>query len=287
MKDRPDFEYFYGGESEQFSFYRIPRQLIVGPEFKHVSTDAKLLYGLMLDRMGLSARNGWYDEENRVFIYYPLDEIKEALNCGNDKAVKLLAELDSGKGIGLIQRVKQGQGRPARIYVKRFTTREVPPQVENQSSPPPRNPDFGKSECNYTYKNQTERSYTDPSIQPVTDGIDWQACREGVMENISYNQLVEEYGKEDVEGVTDLITDILTSAQPTVRIGKEEFPLSVVQSRFRRLDETHMDMVVTFTANGQGLTPFCNHGFLPFFFSFEVLHFIDMMNFQWYIGLTA
>lgn len=135
------FEYFYGGESEQFSFYRIPRQLLVGPEFKHVSTDAKLLYGLMLDRMGLSARNGWYDEENRVFIYYPLDEIKEALNCSNDKAVKLLAELDSGKGIGLIQRVKQGQGKPARIYVKRFTTREIAPQVENQPSPPPRKPD--------------------------------------------------------------------------------------------------------------------------------------------------
>ena len=156
MKDRLDYDYFYGGESEQFSFYRIPRQLIVGPEFKHVSTDAKLLYGLMLDRMGLSARNGWYDEENRVFIYYPLDEIKEALNCGNDKAVKLLAELDSGKGIGLIQRVKQGQGKPARIYVKRFTTREVPPQVENQPSPPPRNPDFGKTEVKSS-ENQKSR----------------------------------------------------------------------------------------------------------------------------------
>jgi hypothetical protein len=260
------FEYFYGGESEQFSFYRIPRQLIVGPEFKHVSTDAKLLYGLMLDRMGLSARNSWYDEENRVFIYYPLDEIKEALNCGNDKAVKLLAELDSGKGIGLIQRVKQGQGRPARIYVKRFTTREVPPQTGNPPSPPPRNPDFGKtevkssenqksrllenrsadfgkSECNYTYKNQTERNQTNPSIQPLADGMDWQACRKEVMENISYDQLVKEYGSEDVEGVTDLITDILTSTQPTVRIGKEEFPLSVVQSRFRRLDETHIQYV--------------------------------------------
>ncbi|WP_217959419.1 DUF6017 domain-containing protein [Acutalibacter muris] len=260
------FEYFYGGESEQFSFYRIPRQLIVGPEFKHVSTDAKLLYGLMLDRMGLSARNSWYDEENRVFIYYPLDEIKEALNCGNDKAVKLLAELDSGKGIGLIQRVKQGQGRPARIYVKRFTTREVPPQTGNPPSPPPRNPDFGKtevkssenqksrllenrsadfgkSECNYTYKNQTERNQTNPSIQPLADGMDWQACRKEVMENISYDQLVKEYSSEDVEGVTDLITDILTSTQPTVRIGKEEFPLSVVQSRFRRLDETHIQYV--------------------------------------------
>lgn len=243
MKDRLDYDYFYGRESEQFSFYRIPRQLIVGPEFKLVSTDAKLLYGLMLDRMGLSARNGWYDEENRVFIYYPLDEIKEALNCGNDKAVKLLAELDSGKGIGLIQRVKQGQGRPARIYVKRFTTREVPPQTGNHPSPPPRNPDFGKAECNYTYKNQTERNQTNPSIQPLADGMDWQTCRKEVMENISYDQLVEEYGREDVKGVTDLITDILTSAQPTVRIGKEEFPTAVVQARFRRLDETHIQYV--------------------------------------------
>ncbi|ANU52743.1 replication initiator protein A [Acutalibacter muris] len=242
MKDRLDYDYFYGGESEQFSFYRIPRQLIVVPEFKHVSTDAKLLYGLMLDRMGLSARNGWYNEENRVFIYYPLDEIKEALNCGNDKAVKLLAELDTGKGIGLIQRVKQGQGKPARIYVKRFTTRETP-DTDNRPSPPARNPDFGKSECNYTYKNQTERIYTDPSIQPVTDGMDWETCRKGVMENISFNQLVEEYGREDVEGVTDLITDILTSTQPAVRIGKEEFPLSIVQARFRRLDETHIQYV--------------------------------------------
>ncbi len=155
------FDYFYGGESEQFSFYRIPRQLIVGPEFRHVSTDAKLLYGLMLDRMGLSARNGWYDEENRVFIYYPLDEIREALNCGNDKAVKLLAELDTGKGIGLIQRVKQGQGKPARIYVKRFTTSEKPSGEDIQPSPPSRlpksgNPDFGKTEVKSS-ENQKSR----------------------------------------------------------------------------------------------------------------------------------
>lgn len=270
MKDRLDYDYFYGGESEQFSFYRIPRQLIVGPEFKHVSTDAKLLYGLMLDRMGLSARNGWYDEENRVFIYYPLDEIKEALNCGNDKAVKLLAELDSGKGIGLIQRVKQGQGKPARIYVKRFTTREAP-DTDNRPSPPSRLPesrnpdfgktevkssenqksrlrenrsaDFGKSECNYTYKNQTERSYTNPSIQPMTDGMDWQACREEVMENICFDQLAEEYGREDVEGVTDLIADVLTSTQPTIQIGREKVSIQAVVSRFRKLDETHVQYV--------------------------------------------
>ena len=123
--DNMNFDYYYGDESNQFSFYRIPRQLITGSDFKRLSTDAKLLYGLLLDRMGLSAKNGWYDDAGRVFIYYTLDEIQEDLNCGHDKAVKLLSELDKGKGFGLIERVKQGQGRPAKIYVKRFTTEEL------------------------------------------------------------------------------------------------------------------------------------------------------------------
>ena len=119
-----NFDYYYGDESNQFAFYRIPRQLITGEAFKKLSTDAKLLYGLLLDRMGLSAKNGWYDDMGRVFIYYTLDEIQEDLNCGHEKAVRLLAELDTGKkGFGLIERVKQGQGRPTKIYVKRFTTR--------------------------------------------------------------------------------------------------------------------------------------------------------------------
>ena len=216
----------YGGEWEQFGFYRIPQHFIVDSEFKHISTDAKLLYGLMLDRTGLSAQNGWYEEENRVLIYYPLDDIKEALNCGNDKAV-MLAKLDTGKGIGLIQRAKQDQGKPVRIYVKRFMTKGAAPQVENHLSP---HPDFGtaevktsgKPECKLTYKNQIERSYTNLSIQSKSDGMDWQACQGEVMENICSDQLVKEYGKEGVEGVTDLTADVLTSSWPTVQIGREE-----------------------------------------------------------------
>ena len=108
--------YYYGDESNQFSFFRIPRQLITGDRFKHISTDAKLLYGLLLDRMGLSEQNGWYDENGRIFIYYTLREIQKNLNCGQDKAIKLLVELD--KGCDLIDRVRQGQGKPTKIYVK-------------------------------------------------------------------------------------------------------------------------------------------------------------------------
>lgn len=125
MAESMIYDYYYGDESSQFSFYRIPRQLVTGQQFKKISTDAKLLYGLLLDRMGLSARNGWYDDAGRVYIFYTLDEIQEDLNCGHEKAVKLLSELDTDKGCGLIERVKQGQGRPTKIYVKRFTTRQI------------------------------------------------------------------------------------------------------------------------------------------------------------------
>ena len=129
-------------ESEQFTYFRIPRQLIVGSSFRQLSTDAKLLYGLLLDRMGLSAKHGWYDEKGRVFIYYTLDQIQEDLCCGHGKAVKLLAELDTAKGIGLIERVKQGQGRPTKIYVKRFISRAV-----CQSALADKNQDCHKSEA--------------------------------------------------------------------------------------------------------------------------------------------
>lgn len=170
--DHQEFDYYYGDERSQFSFYRIPRQLVTSERFYRLSTDAKLLYGLLLDRMSLSAKNGWYDGAGRVYIYYTLGEIQNDLRCAHGKAVKLLAELDKGKGFGLIERVNQEQGRPTKIYVKRFTTRNVPPpspEPEPEPDPVPRPPifssqDFRKSDGSYIESNQTESSYTDPSI---------------------------------------------------------------------------------------------------------------------------
>lgn len=111
-------DYFYGTEAEQYTFYRIPKVLFTDPGFRRITADAKILYGLMLDRMGLSIRNGWLDEQERVFIYFILEEAMDAMCCGHNKAVSLFTELDK---VGLIERKKQGQGRLTKIYVKNFT----------------------------------------------------------------------------------------------------------------------------------------------------------------------
>lgn len=125
------FDYYYGVEAEQFSFYRVPRTLIKDKRFKDLSSDAKLLYGLMLDRMALSMKNGWLDDENRVYIIYTLENIIDDLNCGKDKGVKILAELDGDKGVGLIERKKRGLGKPTIIYVKNFITCEEAGETES------------------------------------------------------------------------------------------------------------------------------------------------------------
>ena len=263
------FDYFYGGQSEQFQFYRIPRRLIHGEEFRCLSTDAKLLYGLMLDRMGLSAKNGWYDDLGRVFIYYTLEEIKEDLNCGHDKALKMLGELDTAKGIGLIERVRQGQGKPTRIYVRQFTTTTVPPSSKDVPELPmnSRSPEFGKTEVlssdfpksgvpncrsldfaktesSYTNRIYPEKNHTDPSIYPSCGPPNREVCRRRLMDQIDSEQLFSMYGENEVSSILELLTDTLCSTQPTVRIGGTELPIQVVQERFQQLDRFHVEYVL-------------------------------------------
>ena len=122
MGKQIQFDYYYGIEAEQFSFYRVPRLLIKDERFKGLSSDAKLLYGLMLDRMSLSMKNGWLDEENRAYIIYTLDTVMEDLGCAKATCVKIMKELDSDNGIGLIEKKRRGLGKPDIIYVKNFAT---------------------------------------------------------------------------------------------------------------------------------------------------------------------
>lgn len=257
------YPYFYGNQADAFSYYRIPRALITGREFRHVSTDAKLLYGLLLDRMGLSSRNGWFDNQGRVFIYYTLEEIQEDLNCGRDKAMKLLAELDTPRGVGLIERVRQGQGRPTLVYVKQFSTGEVPPspeadfqRSENPTSRSRKNRplEVEKSDPIYLDKNYPEKNYKNLSIYP--DGWVEKPTRKEVEQQVDAPLLLEQYSPDLVGELVDLITDTLGSSGPTLRIGREELPAAQVQERFRRLDHQHLEYVLD--SLGQTTTPIRN-----------------------------
>ena len=122
MGENLKFDYYYGIEAEQFSFYRVPRLLIKDARFKGLSSDAKLLYGLMLDRMSHSMKNGWVDEDNRAYIIYAVDSIMEDLGCSKPTCVKIMRELDSDNGMGLIEKKRRGLGKPDIIYVKNFAT---------------------------------------------------------------------------------------------------------------------------------------------------------------------
>ena len=269
------FDYIYGSQSEGFSFYRIPRLLITGEQFQGLSTDAKLLYGLMLDRMDLSAKNGWYDSQGRVYIYYSLKEIQRNMNCGHDKAVKMLAELDTGKGIGLIERVKQGQGRPARIYVKQFMSARMPdgecssgemnvtdaerrsqevsnPEVQtsgNQTSRllEKRSLDFGKAEGNHTNTNYPYRNYLNQSIHltagPEMKSEDRSAVRAALKEHIGYPHLAARYTREDVNELVELLCDVLCSSKATIRVGGMELSAELVKARFWSLRQPHIEYV--------------------------------------------
>ena len=201
MPSNLNLDYYYGNEAEQYSFYRVPKTILTDPRYKGVSIEAKVLYGLLLDRMGLSVRNGWMDSDGRVYIYFTQEDAMTLMNCGKDKATKLFRELDTD-GIGLIERRKQGQGRPARIYVKNFILPPEPGQTPPDPEQSPtlgapqadgttqagsqgfsalltaekpqsallkgRSQDSGFSAPNDTERNQTERNDTDPSILPPT-----------------------------------------------------------------------------------------------------------------------
>ena len=164
MKGSLKLDYYYGMETEQFSFYRIPRLLMKDERFKELSSDAKLLYGLMLDRLALSMKNGWFDEAKRAYIHYTLEDVMEDLGCAKEKGIKVLAELDCKKGIGLIEKKRQGLGRPDLIYVKNFATLDAKALAERKEktgtipddSPEVRKSNFQKSENRTSRGQETE-----------------------------------------------------------------------------------------------------------------------------------
>ncbi len=213
-----EFDYFYGRSTEVFAFYQIPKLLITDDRFAEISTDAKLLYSMMLDRTSLSAKSGWVDEEGRVFIYYTQEQVMRDLNCANQKATKLMKELESIAG--LISRRRQGQGKPIRIYVKNFAsvlegmpgTGSRPQDHEKHGSDNspvrqaiPESKDPWKSHGIKTESTKTDISETDPidpsAIEPGQRAEEIRADRNDVIDSMENTELDNDRTRVNRESV--------------------------------------------------------------------------------------
>ena len=249
------FDYFYGQQADQFSFYRVPKVLFTEDCFWNVSADAKLLYGILLDRMNLSARNNWLDKEGRVYIIFTIDEIKSSLGCAEKKAVKLLDELE--KKCGLIERKLQGLGKPNLIYVKNFVSGSVERQflncqkdnsgvVENTIQ------ELSKAQGNNTDNKYTEFNDTDPFLSSDFYGKDSEGTGEFARYyEYFYDQLEMEYLKQDfrhdeeiLELILRLIVEVMCSNRKQIRIASDDKPVEIVRSTFMKLDSEHIRFVV-------------------------------------------
>lgn len=253
---RLDLPYFYGEGAEQFYFYRIPKAFFSNPLFSGLSTDAKVLYGLMLDRMQLSIRNGWVDEAGRVYIYYTVENIMQDLGCGDKKATRLLAELE--KDYGLIDRKRQGLGKPNMIYVKDFTA--VPSKVRFQTR---QNDDSGpvkstiqeppKERSNNTDKNNTEFSDTESINPSENSGSRWDEMdeythyREYFLEQLEFDALLHDcpYDRDQLYEILDLLIETVCTKRNAIRISGDDKPKQMVKSQLMKLNGEHIKYVLS------------------------------------------
>lgn len=248
------FDYFYGAQAEQFSFYRVPKVLFTREQFKQLSAEAKILYGIMLDKLDLSVKNKWVDEKGRVYIIYTIEQIMEDMNCADQKASKLLDELE--KKCGLIERKRQGLGKPNLIFVKNFITGvegSLMARIQNRENHDSgavniTTADYPKSRGINTNHNNTENN----DINPIQSGFD----EDGISEHNEYERyfreslsidvlLRENLGEEEtILGILDLLVDVCCFKRSVIRITGDDKPLAVVKSRFMKLNAEHIRYVL-------------------------------------------
>ena len=278
MSEKISFKYFYGTEADSFSFYRVPKLLFTNNFFKNLSTDAKVLYGLMLDRMSLSIKNKWLDEEKKAYIYFSLEDIMELLNCGRNKAVKSLQELDDENGIGLIEKRRQGMGKSSMIYVKSFVieesleaendkfTNETPAenmgdlevyisnfkefQKQTSRSLESKLQEVCKRDSNNTKDNNNYINDINSNlIKSAEGGIgkdEMEVYEALIRENISYEILLERYPLEEelLEGILGLILETVLCRNSKIVIASNEYSTELVRSKLLKLNHMHIEYVL-------------------------------------------
>ena len=269
MGEKPIFKYFTGNEADQFTFYRIPKLLFTNKYFSGLSTDAKVLYGLMLDRIGLSVKNGWMDEQNRAYIYFSVEDTMEFLNCKKNKAISTIAELDVKDGIGLIEKKRQGQGKPTRIYVKSFYIQEDKAEISGSEVEKTNFKRFEKStskglenkpqevgKINPNKNNNNNTDFNDNKSNLISSEemekkrgsvmSEYSGYSKLVRENISYDSLIERHPFEVdiIREIYELILETVISRSEEIVIAKDRYPLELVRSRFLKLNYEHIEYVL-------------------------------------------
>ena len=242
-------DYFYGQAGELFSFYRIPKALFQEPRFQSLSTDAKTLYGILLDRMSLSVKNGWLDEQNRVFIIFTIEDIKRTLRCADNKATKLLRELEK---FGLIERKRRGLGKPSLVYVKNFSAESSKSIFQNRDFHDSggfksASQDPSKSRCNKTKENDTEMSETDPFYSEESDEMSKRTQLEEFFSQSLEVDLLLRLCPDDedtIYQIVDLLVDTCSTKRKMLRIAGDDKPTEVVRSRLKKLNADHIRFVL-------------------------------------------
>ena len=257
-------KYFYRWEGLRFSFYRIPKALYTDPRYRGMDALAKQLYGLFLDRLDLSLKNGWFDEDGRVYIIYTLKEAMDALGCANQKATKLFSELEK---YGLIERKHQGLCKPNLIYVLDFLDRSEDGNAsEDFFSSHVRSHENHESgvmdfTCPESWKSQgintniinTDKNDTDPILSGWDkDGIEQrQSCEDYFREVLEIDLLRRRYvtERETIDGILDLVTDVCCTKRKMVRIAGDDKPAEAVKSRFMKLNAGHIEYIIHCLSN--------------------------------------
>ena len=259
-----EFDYYYGVEAEQFTFVRVPKVLFTDKEhFGGLSNEAKLLYGLLLERMSLSRKNNWIDKHNRVYIIFPVEEIEKILDVGHEKALNLLKELDDQSGIGLVKKKRRGLGLPSILYVKNFivkgekstdyvpTSRSTENEFQEVRNSDSNNIDINNTDMSYTYDQSINPPRTDfqnfsPGADRLIDGIDRNAVEEAVKEQIDYDCLISHPDSSVVqmaEEIKDLMVDVLCGERSVVSEGKRVSE-ETVKAAYRKITFDHVQYVM-------------------------------------------
>ena len=264
MEKKMTFNYFYGTEADQFSFYRIPKALFTDSYFKDLSSDAKILYGLMLDRMSLSIKNQWFDDKNRAYIYFSIEDIMELLNCGRNKAIKSMRELDDETGIGLIEKRRQGFGKVNVIYVKTFMPEKADEKkfeeelqkfkkqtsVENEEPAEvyilnSNNTNLSDTEMNDNKSNHII-SVDEKRFDSDNRSEDYQAYENLVKETIDYESLEVTHHDDmrQVDEIVNLIVETVMCKNDKILIASNWYPASLVKKKFLMLTYSHIEYVL-------------------------------------------